>query len=198
MIKCEFCGNELNDEETSSELNANEKICDDCYVEEHCEHCILCGERLENRATPHLYEKAEYVFISPDANLQDSGFFKVVKRPFFADGMVEYSIFWDALEKVKDAGEVKTESHWEAGFACKACIGIVECPHGDKDCTNIDSGGESPEKGTLKIQMKTEDLIMMLMRHYPLDLRLDIEISPVIGDAERIKRERDEGMRPFK
>lgn len=134
-VDCTWCGAVLDEEEAASPSRDDDgdAICDRCHTEHFMGNCSRCGELVELAdldTTPGqliaLYAAAPVLC---KENLEP-GYYRILKRPFFADGMIEGHFYGDALQRIAglDAKgqSAAPEAYCLAGPLCSCCRLEVE------------------------------------------------------------------------
>lgn len=129
---CSWCNKKLDSEEIESPRLSNddkEIICDNCYEDKYSMTCTLCEDMFDK---PMKVEDGYYFLITEDRfgsdtlgkNL-DAGVYKIIKFPFFADGITEGFYYSDAFQKIRDLTSSEKIDIKEAGHrdeeVCEDC-----------------------------------------------------------------------------
>jgi hypothetical protein len=126
---CTWCASELDQEERRSpeKSEAGEVICDGCYSEEYRDYCTRCAEKFEK--TELSPKPGKLIGVWRDAPALGgeikAGYYRVVRWPLYADGMIEGYFFRDAIQRVGPLDEAGLHSAEEeqsmAGPMCEEC-----------------------------------------------------------------------------
>lgn len=126
---CTECSSELDAEETLSPHRSPEGavICNSCHREKYQDDCARCSERVEKadldtkpgaligiwRAAPALGGEIK------------AGYYRVLRWPFLADGMIEGYFFADALDRVGNLDAIglrrAEDAPFDGGPMCSDC-----------------------------------------------------------------------------
>ena len=117
-LYCSGCGRKLEDsdeieEETTSPRVEGRITCDDCFHDEYCDTCVICDDYIRKESTKYVLFADEFQGVLP-------GCYEF-RRPWFADGMIEMTIFTGALTKVRNLRDGEEDS----GYVCNSCA-VVE------------------------------------------------------------------------
>jgi len=119
---CNCCGCELDGEEQESpRLDADgDPICDGCYQERYEFTCCWC-EELEHIDHQH---KLLVVDNAEEAGMP-RGVYEIVRKPYYADGMIEGHLYEDALKRIADVPDGLKIEWYPCGHLCKRCQGKI-------------------------------------------------------------------------
>jgi hypothetical protein len=127
---CTYCGNQLDAEERRSPRLDEEKsvMCDGCYRDHYEDNCTRCGEIFDKTELSPKPGKLIGVWRdAPALGRGDlkAGYYRVLKWPIYADGMIEGYFFSDAIQRVGplDAAGLHSaeEEQAMAGPMCSEC-----------------------------------------------------------------------------
>lgn len=126
---CTWCERELDSEERQSpeKSDADEVICDSCYGQEYRDYCTRCEEKFEKTELSPVPGKLIGVWRDAPGLGRDirAGYYRVVRWPIYADGMIEGFFFADALQRVgpldKAGQHSAEEAQSMAGPMCEEC-----------------------------------------------------------------------------
>lgn len=126
---CTDCSNELDAEETLNPHKSSDGavICDRCQRDKYEAHCPRCEERVEK--TELDAKPGTLIGIWRDAPALGgeikAGYYRVLKWPIFADGMIEGYFFADALGRVGDLDALglrrAEDALYDSGPMCSDC-----------------------------------------------------------------------------
>lgn len=127
---CTWCARELDPEERQSpeKSEAGEVICDSCYDQEYRDYCTRCEEKFDK--TELSPKPGRLIGVWRDAPALGrgdilAGYYRVLRWPIFADGMIEGYFFRDALQRVGPLDMAGLRSAEEeqsmAGPMCEEC-----------------------------------------------------------------------------
>lgn len=108
---CSWCSEKLNDEERSYpvyEPGTDNVMCDRCYDEHFRASCGLCEERFDKSDCNAKPGNLIVMWRPAPALAQDDlepGYYRVLRWPMFADGMIEAYFYADHLHRVADLTE---------------------------------------------------------------------------------------------
>jgi hypothetical protein len=135
VADCTWCGEALSEEEAEhpDRDDDGDAICERCHTEHFMDNCSRCAELVDSDdldTTPGqviaIYDAAP-VLCKDDL---EPGYYRILKRPFFADGMIEGYFYGDALRRVADLDakglRAAPEAYCLAGPLCSRCRTEVE------------------------------------------------------------------------
>lgn len=129
-------------------------ICDSCYWDEYGEHCTRCNELFEKSEISPKPGKVIGVWRDAPGLGRDirAGYYRVVRWPIYADGMIEGYFFPDALARVGEldvAGlRAAEEEQAMAGPMCDKCQAEALRSCALHQCLlGIDSAAKTPGTG---------------------------------------------------
>lgn len=134
-LNCTYCGDTLDSEEAESPQHdeSNDVMCDSCYDSHYRDYCSLCDEFVEKIDLDTSPGKLIVVFEEvPATGTHDlsPGYYRILKRPFFADGMIEGHFYGHALQRVLPLDEQGERAAKDASFysgpMCSDCFARVE------------------------------------------------------------------------
>ena len=121
---CEYCGNRLTDEEIEYPPGAGpeegELICEDCYHERYEFTCCWCQN--------YDLDEYQHVFLVLTEKVDDfkPGVYRIVAKPYYADGMIEGFILPHAIERVCAVPDGVDTEGYPAGHLCRECQTKIE------------------------------------------------------------------------
>jgi hypothetical protein len=126
---CSECSTELELEETLGPHRSPDGavICDSCHRDKYQDDCARCGERVEKAALDT--RPGSLIGIWRDAPALGgeikAGYYRVLRWPFFADGMIEGYFFADALGSVGNLDAIglrrAEDAFFDGGPMCSDC-----------------------------------------------------------------------------
>ena len=133
-MKCTYCGNELDDEETANpeKDEDGDVMCDQCYDENFRDYCDRCGEKVEKTGLGSEPGHLIAVWVETQGNPEDlkPGYYRVKEWPFYADGMIEGYMISHNLERVADLDDrgkkAAPEVYTNCAPLCSMCRAEVE------------------------------------------------------------------------
>jgi len=129
MPTCCRCGENLNDEERDSPQldDDGDTICDSCYDDHYCSECGRCGDVVDKSDLDTKPGALIAVWRKTDASPVDlqSGYYRVLSWPFYADGMITGYMYSNALEYFAPLDAIGSTAAKGAMFnatpMCSAC-----------------------------------------------------------------------------
>lgn len=126
---CAWCAREFDQEERRSpqKSTAAEAICDSCYRDEYSDNCTRCEEMFDKTELSPAPGKLIGVWRDAPALCGEikAGYYRVLRWPIYADGMIEGYFFPNALQRVGPLDEAGLHSAEEeqamAGPMCEGC-----------------------------------------------------------------------------
>lgn len=133
--ECTNCGDPLDDDEIASPYHDDDGsvMCETCYEDKFEDWCSLCDELVEK--TQLTAEPGHLVVVFDEAPVRcgddlKAGYYRVLRWPFFADGMIEGHFIDGALQHVADLDEQGNRAAKNAmdmsGPMCESCRTRVE------------------------------------------------------------------------
>lgn len=129
-LACTYCGNELKGEEVESPEHDGDGdvLCDGCYDEHFRDYCGRCDEKVDSADLDTSPGQLIGIWSEAPAAGSDDlapGYYRVKRRPFFADGMITGHFYSNSLEFVApldDAGNRRAaEGGCLSGPLCSEC-----------------------------------------------------------------------------
>lgn len=138
IVECTHCDNVLDIEEAESPERDEDGdvICDRCYEELYRDDCSRCGEIVDKTDLPAGPDNLIIMMEETDSDLP-VGYYRVLRRPFFVDGMICGWFLKDALQRVADLdkqGQYAAENRYTAaGPMCRHCQAAICATQEPKD-----------------------------------------------------------------
>jgi len=132
---CTWCSEALSEEEAEhpDRDDDGDPICERCHTEHFMDNCSRCDELVENDELDTAPGQLIAIFDAAPALCQDDlepGYYRILKRPFFASGMIEGHFYSDALQRVADLDadglRAASEACSIAAPLCSRCRDAVE------------------------------------------------------------------------
>jgi len=127
MTICTKCDSPLEPEgEESPRRDQNGNIiCDRCYNDCYIHLCPICEESFYEDFNKEISPK--YIIFTKDAEVNhvtEAGLYEIISLPFYADGMIETTLFKDAIKRLGDIPQDFDESnlHYSLYFVCNSCV----------------------------------------------------------------------------
>ncbi len=133
LIKCECCGNTLEECEIEYLRSEDETICGECYHERYeftCHWCEEYGEKSEECAIGSLFVLFESVRSRPpclqkqpdwyDSTEREmrAGVYRITKWPMYWDAMLDSGLYAESFEWVLPLPEELARNGGYAGYPC--------------------------------------------------------------------------------
>lgn len=122
--KCSSCGDELEGEEIESPRNDKDGtiLCDDCFEDKYTHRCPVCEELFDEDFDEKISPKYLIVLPSVGENVGlASGIYRITRYPFFADGMIEFHIFKDAVNRICNIPS-DIDDCYTLYYVCNECV----------------------------------------------------------------------------
>ena len=123
---CAWCYRELDEEERASPLTndeLDEVICDACYRDEYEDECDRCGEIVAK--TELAMNPGELIAFWDEVDGLKPGYYKVLRWPIYADGMIEGYVMTENLEYAepldKEGERAAANAYYPGGRLCCKC-----------------------------------------------------------------------------
>lgn len=135
-LYCAFCNERLDEEERREPaLDWNEQpICDMCRVDEMMQECAVCGSQFQapnQKGTLWSDEKEFHVLLKGIDKMRkpndyaglSSGYYEILRYPFFVSGILDMQLIPDAFKKVAEltGEEPETTEGYHMGQVCEEC-----------------------------------------------------------------------------
>lgn len=124
-MKCTWCGEILNEEETEAPRldSMDDVICDSCYDDEYMSECPSCCDFYETEE-----EESEIFLLFEDGFGVPPGIYRPTYRPFYSQPIIGSGNIWPSdvelvggLEAFPEHESTRKESGYPATFICKGC-----------------------------------------------------------------------------
>lgn len=122
---CALCGDEFDEEELDNPYRDedDDPICDSCYREKYESACDRCDEIVEKKELE--MKPGELLAFWEEVEGLKPGYYKVLRWPIYADGMICGYIYHDALEffaPLDEKGTAAAKDAWTpGGCLCERC-----------------------------------------------------------------------------
>jgi hypothetical protein len=117
-LYCYSCGEELKGQDLEGPRHDEDGnvLCDDCYYEEYCFECCMCGDYAINKEKQTVIIFDETFGVKP-------GLYQILKRPFYYCPVAGEGagVFNDALQRIGDIPDGVTGDGYMAGYLCADC-----------------------------------------------------------------------------
>lgn len=130
QFTCTWCGNDLPEEQRESPYldESGDEICDRCHTQHFEGCCDRCSEVVEKKEL--AMRPGELLAFWEEVDGLKPGYYRVLRWPIYADGMIEGFVYTENLQFVRDldqAGLNAAEDAWTPGGSlCAECRGIIE------------------------------------------------------------------------
>lgn len=116
-LYCYSCGEELKGQDLEGPEHDEDGniLCDDCYHEEFCFECCLCGEYGDNK------DKYNMIVVFNKEVKAEPGLYRITKEPFW-----HYHIIPNAVQRIGDIPEGTHSDGCLLGYLCAECQGKVQ------------------------------------------------------------------------
>jgi len=117
-LKCYSCGAMFNDPDEEADPyrdDLDNPLCYDCFCDEYQFRCCSCGEWGYNE------DQHKMLVVTKKTQGIKRGVYRVVRLPYYADGMIEGIIFEDCLEWIADLPEKLHMNDCPCGHLCVEC-----------------------------------------------------------------------------
>jgi hypothetical protein len=119
-LKCSYCQDELDDEEIKNPPKGEDGniLCDDCYNEEYCFECCLCGDYGD------IKDQHKMVVVFREAMVKP-GLYKVLDESYWAASLLDDDtndiVFPHAVQRIGDIPEGAHSDGYLLGHLCAEC-----------------------------------------------------------------------------
>jgi hypothetical protein len=116
-LYCHSCGAELTEQDLEGPEHDEDGniICDDCYHEEYCFECCLCGEYGDVKDQHNMVVVFEESMVEP-------GLYRVLNESYWAAPLLGKAIiFPHAVERIGDIPEGANDRGYQLGHLCADC-----------------------------------------------------------------------------
>ena len=112
-------GESLRTADDDSRLGEGERLCYECFSDHYEFFCCGCSTMRSNE------EEHEVLAVTGSlpglSGSVEPGVYRVIERPYYADGMIEGYVFNDAIERVADLPPRIDTGGEPAGQMCREC-----------------------------------------------------------------------------